>query len=131
MNTPDRVLTLLDNEVFVFGSNLAGRHGRGAALDALHKFGAAPGKGTGLHGRSYAIPTKDRTLGVLPLLSISVSVQRFIEFACAHPELRFIVTQIGCGLAGYSPKQIAPFFNGSPGNVILPECFTDKKNCRP
>lgn len=131
MNTPDKITELLDNEVFVFGSNLAGRHGKGAALDAVRRFGARNGFGTGLHGRSYAIPTKDRDLQVIPLQSITASVNRFIDFALSNPSLRFLVTPIGCGLAGYSPKQIAPMFNGCPGNVILPSCFTDKKNCRP
>ena len=111
------------NEVFVFGSNLAGRHGKGAALTALRKFGARNGQGTGLMGQSYGIATKGWRLDVLPISAIGIQVQKFIRFASAHPEKRFLVTEIGCGLAGYSPKQIGPLFLGSPSNVVLPESF--------
>jgi hypothetical protein len=117
------ITKLEPNEVFVFGSNLAGRHGKGAALMALRKFGARKGQGTGIMGQSYGIATKDRQLGVLPLDQIAVQVFRFLRYAEAHPDQRFLVTQIGCGLAGYKPSQIAPFFRLSPPNVVLPEAF--------
>lgn len=114
---------LSENEVFVFGSNRAGRHGRGAALTALRKFGAKRGQGIGLMGQSYGIPTKGRKLEVLTLEEIRVQVQRFLRFATSNPELRFLVTAIGCGLAGYNPKQIAPMFRNAPSNVVLPPEF--------
>lgn len=110
------------NEIFVFGSNLAGRHGKGAALQA-RQWGAQYGKGEGLAGQTYAIPTKDRNLRVLPLSDIRECVQRFLRFASIRPDLRFLVTRIGCGLAGYDESQIAPFFRGAGENVSLPASF--------
>lgn len=109
--------------IFVFGSNLAGRHGRGAALHAAIHYGAIAGKGEGLHGRSYALPTKYGNLDVIPLGKISQNVMKFLDFADAHPELTFYVTAVGCGLAGYSPEQIAPMFRHPPKNVFLPKEF--------
>jgi hypothetical protein len=109
--------------IFVFGSNLAGRHGRGAAKDAVDKYGAIYGQGAGLQGHSYAIPTKDERIQTLPLLVISNYVKQFLWFATVHPEMEFFVTKIGCGLAGYTPEQIAPFFRGAPKNCKLPEEF--------
>ena len=122
----NRITKLADNEIFVFGSNYAGRHGRGAALDAVRKFRAINGQGTGLMGRSYGIATKDRNLKVLSLITIQKQVRKFYEFAIAHPDLRFIVTPIGCGLAGYKIKEIAPLFHffKRPVNVVLPNEFT-------
>jgi hypothetical protein len=113
------------NTVFVFGSNLAGRHGKGAALYARQHRGAIYGKGIGLQGRSYAIPTKDRHLEPLPLREISRHVQVFLTFAAARPDLTFEVTPIGCGLAGYHAEDIAPMFQGASGNVLLPAQFDD------
>ena len=107
--------------VFVFGSNLAGRHGRGAALDAKLKHGAVYGVGEGLSGQSYAIPTKDERLRTRPLPAIRESVERFMKFAADHPEMTFQVTRVGCGLAGYRDEDIAPMFAGAPGNCLLPE----------
>jgi hypothetical protein len=109
--------------IFVFGSNLAGRHGKGAALAAKKLHGAIQGRGEGPQGRSYAIPTKDAQLKVLPLPAINASVQQFLAFAAAHPELSFEVTAIGTGLAGYTPQNIAPMFRFAPANVHLPEIF--------
>jgi hypothetical protein len=124
MTTPENIQTLQPNEVFVFGSNYAGRHGKGAALTALRKFGARNGQGMGLMGQSYGIATKGWRLDVLPLPEIGVQVERFLRFARAHPELKFFVTEIGCGLAGYRPKDIAPLFGSDiPENIILPETF--------
>ena len=111
-------------KIFVFGSNLAGRHGAGAALDARRYHGAIYGRGEGLQGRSYAIPTKSSTLQTLNLDAIEMFVNRFLVFARAHPEKIFQITPIGCGLAGYKPMDIAPMFRGAPSNCELPESFT-------
>jgi hypothetical protein len=107
--------------VFVFGSNLAGRHGKGAALCALREHGAIYGKGVGRQGQSYAIPTKGLTLNTLPLYQIKVFVCEFLDYARAHPDEQFIVTRIGCGLAGYKDEDISPFFVDAPENCKLPE----------
>jgi hypothetical protein len=107
--------------IFVFGSNLAGRHGKGAAKTALERYGAIYGQGIGLQGRSYALPTKDAKLNPLPLVEIQRHVSIFLGFADAHPDLTFQVTKIGCGLAGYAEEQIAPLFVDPPVNVQLPE----------
>lgn len=107
--------------VFVFGSNLAGRHGAGAALYARQHHGAIYGKGVGLQGNSYAIPTKDFNIRTLSLHTIENYVREFKEFAINHPDMFFNVTRIGCGLAGYTDKQIAPMFINAPVNCILPE----------
>ena len=109
--------------IFVFGSNLAGRHGKGAALWAKHHRGAIQGRGEGPQGSSYAIPTKDGNLRVLPLKKIAVYVGWFLTYARAHPELIFELTPIGCGLAGYRPEDIAPLFLDAPPNVITPAQF--------
>jgi hypothetical protein len=111
----------MNGRVFVFGSNLAGRHGAGAALFARKNHGAMYGIGEGPTGNAYAIPTKGRRLEVLPLDAIRDAVARFIEYATRHPETRFEVTRIGCGLAGYTDAQIAPMFAGAPVNCELPE----------
>lgn len=116
----------IDVPVFVFGSNLDGRHGKGAALWAKQHRGAIEGQGEGLQGRSYAIPTKGRgnPLPTLSLETIDLMVKRFLSFADQHPELRFQVTPIGCGLAGYKPQDIAPMFIDVPDNCIMPEEFS-------
>lgn len=114
----------MTDPVFVFGSNLAGRHGKGAALWARQHRGAIYGRGEGYQGNSYAIPTKDANLRTLPLDDICNSVVSFLEFALSHPELTFQLTPIGCGLAGYSPRDIAPMFDlPPPRNVIMPPEF--------
>lgn len=112
-------------KVFTFGSNLAGRHGAGAALHAIKHKGARYGIGVGLQGESYAIPTKDENIKTLPLNRISEYVSEFIQFAKDHPELEFEVTPIGCGLAGYKPKDIAPMFDEAQyiSNIQLPDEF--------
>jgi hypothetical protein len=109
--------------IFVFGSNLAGRHGKGAAKDAVAHHGAVYGQGSGLQGNSYAIPTKDYQLRPLPLADIALHVEKFKRFAALNPRLRFMLTPIGCGRAGYTPAEIAPMFAGSPPNVDLPPEF--------
>ena len=115
----------LPEPVFVFGSNLAGRHGKGAALHARKHHGAIYGQREGSQGNSYAIPTKDENLKTLPLHRIAFHVQQFLKFAERHPHLTFQVTPIGCGLAGYKPEQIAPFFANRPHNVSLPPEFLE------
>lgn len=108
---------------FVFGSNLAGRHGAGAALHARKYFGARYGVGEGPQGNSYAIPTKDAELRTLALAEIEIGVAKFLAYARANPTLQFKVTAIGCGLAGYKPGQIAPMFADAPSNCELPDEF--------
>jgi hypothetical protein len=109
--------------IFVFGSNLAGRHGKGAAQYALRNHGAIYGQGWGLQGNSFAIPTKDSKLRTLPLQFISTYVEMFKEYAQNHPELIFQLTPIGCGLAGYKYEDIGPMFKGCPSNVVIPKEF--------
>jgi hypothetical protein len=106
--------------VFVFGSNRAGRHGRGAAWTAYKKHGALYGKGEGFQGQSYGIPTKDEDVKTLPLGEIEWHVIRFIQFAAQNPDKTFFVTRIGCGLAGYFDDEIAPLFRDAPSNCLLP-----------
>lgn len=110
-------------EIFVFGSNLAGRHGKGAAWCALREHGAVYGVGKGPQGRSYAIPTKDAKLRVLELAQIAVYVREFCAYAAERADLTFRLTPIGCGLAGYKPPEIAPLFLYAPANVIIPGEF--------
>ena len=107
-------------EIFVFGSNLAGRHGKGAALFARQTHGAKYGVGRGLTGRSYALPTKDKAIQTLPIQDVEFNVKEFIKFAEEHPEATFNVTKVGCGLAGFSEAQIAPMFRYAPTNCNLP-----------
>lgn len=108
--------------IFVFGSNTAGRHGKGAALEARLKWGARYGQGVGLQGNSYAIPTKDERMRTLPLERIRQYVNSFLKFAGSPVgrDYTFQVTRIGCGLAGYQDWEIAPLFEGFPHNVMLP-----------
>lgn len=107
----DRTLPL-DNSIFVFGSNLAGVHGSGAAALALI-FGARWGKGVGLQGRTYAIPTKDENIMTMPISKIRPYIEEFVQFTKDHPEMKFFVTRVGCGLAGHSDFEIAPLFVGA------------------
>lgn len=109
--------------IFVFGSNLAGRHGAGSARAAVLGHGAKYGVGIGLQGSSYAIPTKDQSLKVLPLQQIAGFVSDFLKFARQAPEIEFDIVAIGCGLAGYKPEEIAPMFVDAPENCHLPKSF--------
>lgn len=120
--TPNRISQLAANEVFVFGSNLDGHHYGGAARIAEEKFGAIFGQGVGLQGQSYAIPTMHGGVDV-----IKPYVDEFIKFAKQHPELTFLVTRIGCGIAGFKDSEIAPLFRGAIGieNIALPQSFMD------
>ncbi len=120
--TPDMISALKENEIFVFGSNLGGMHGGGAARAAYNRFGAVWGQGVGLQGQSYAIPTMQGGVE-----TIKPYVDEFIEFTQAHPELKFLVTRIGCGIAGFRDEQIAPLFAAAidQDNIILPREFVD------
>ena len=120
--TPDFITSLAENEIFVFGSNLAGFHGGGAARVAHQRFGAVWGQGVGLQGQSYAIPTMQGGVE-----TIRPYVDEFIVFARQHPELTFLVTRIGCGSAGFTDEDIAPLFREALGtdNIILPATFLD------
>jgi hypothetical protein len=110
---------IMKESVFVFGSNLAGRHGKGAALHAKTHYGAKQGVGIGRVGLSYAIPTRGRSLEVLPISEIKEYVTDFIFYAKDNPETHFLVTRFG-GLAGYKDKDIAPMFDGVPENCTMP-----------
>jgi hypothetical protein len=99
--------------IFVFGSNLSGVHGAGAARYALQKHGAVYGNGKGLMGTSYAIPTKDKNIESMSLREIKPYVSKFVKFTKDNPEMEFFVTRIGCVLAGYTDIQMAPMFKGA------------------
>ena len=118
--TPERITVLRADEVFVFGSNLAGMHGGGAAYAAFKQFGAVWGCGVGLQGQSYAIPTMQGGVE-----TIKPYVDDFIDFAHARPDLFFYVTRIGCGIAGFADAEIAPLFAAARTvpNICLPESF--------
>lgn len=115
--TPQRIEHLKPDEVFVFGSNSDGLHGGGAARIAHERFGAVWGEGHGHHGQSYAIDTMSG------LEVLAAEARTFIDYAAAHPELRFLLTPVGCGIAGYDPAQVAPLFAGMPENVTVPASF--------
>ena len=118
--TPERISELKDNEIVVFGSNLAGAHGGGAAWLAFKQFGAVWGEGVGMYGQTYAIPTMQGGVE-----TIKPYVDDFIRFAKEHPGLTFLVTRIGCGIAGFRDEQIAPLFADAIDveNIILPKEF--------
>lgn len=114
-----------DDQIFVFGSNLAGHHGAGAAYTAMINWEAEYGVGFGPTGKAYAIPTKDENIRTMPLVRIAVYTGGFASYAKQHPELTFLVTRIGCGLAGYTDEDMAPLFKECVGlsNVELPEAW--------
>jgi hypothetical protein len=118
----DNITHLEPNEIFVFGSNLQGYHGAGAARMALDKFGAVWGQGVGLQGQSYAIPTMEGGVE-----TIKPYVDEFIDFAKQHPEYQFLLTRVGCGIAGFTDEEIAPLFGEALKleNVIFPKAFID------
>ena len=120
--TPEMIRELAANEIFVFGSNLAGFHGGGAARIARENFGAIWGQGVGMQGQCYAIPTMQGGVE-----TIKPYVDEFIDFARTHTECTFLVTRIACGIAGFSPREIAPLFADAIDveNVILPEDFVE------
>lgn len=117
----DRIASLGENEIFVFGSNIQGSHGGGAAWYAHKNFGAEWGVGEGLTGRTYALPTMEGPA------SLKKAVDNFIACAKKHPELTFLVTAVGCGIAGYRPNEVAPLFREATSleNVYLPQVFWD------
>jgi hypothetical protein len=116
----DKVFRAGPGRYFVFGSNMAGIHGAGAAKAALDQYGAVWGQGEGFQGRCYAIPTKDTGLNTLPIDAIRWYVETFLIAAGKHQDLYFFVTRIGCGLAGYNDDQIGPLFRKATPNVELP-----------
>jgi hypothetical protein len=118
----DNITHLEPNEIFVFGSNLQGYHGAGAARMALDKFGAVWGQGVGLQGQSYAIPTMEGGVE-----TIKPYVDEFIDFAKQHPEYQFLLTRVGCGIAGFTNEEIAPLFVEALKleNVKFPKAFID------
>lgn len=120
--TPERITELKPNEIFVFGSNLAGAHSGGAARLAYNRFGAIWGQGVGLQGQSYAIPTMQGGVE-----TIKPYVDEFIRFAKQHLEQKFLVTKIGCGIAGFKVDEIAPLFYHAidSENIVLPKEFDD------
>lgn len=120
--TPDNIKELAPDEIFVFGSNLAGHHGGGAARVALDRFGAEWGQGEGIQGQSYAIPTMQGGVE-----TIKPYVDRFLDLAYEWDQNTFLVTRIGCGIAGFTPEQIAPLFDRALDmyNVVLPRDFYD------
>lgn len=123
--TPDDIRKLEPDEIFVFGSNTSGRHGKGAAKTAM-KWGARYGKGEGLYGQTYALPTCDGKFKALLLGNVTVHIMRFFKCALKNPDKTFLVTKVGCGLAGRGIQEIAiRFFNMGPipANVILPQEF--------
>lgn len=110
------------DEVFVFGSNLAGIHSAGAAKQAL-RYGAKYGHGIGQYGNTYAIPTKDYDIKALSIDNIKAYIDRFKRVTIAHPDVKFFVTRIGCGLAGYTDREIAPMFRGCSANCSFPDVW--------
>ena len=120
--TPDFIKELKENEIFVFGSNLAGMHAGGAARVAVDKFGAVWGQGVGMQGQCYAIPTMQGGVE-----TIKPYVDEFISYASQHPELKFFVTRIACGIAGFTAQEIAPLFAAAIDveNIILPRDFVE------
>lgn len=120
--TPENITSLKANEIFVFGSNLQGMHGGGAARLAYNEFGAQWGTGIGPTGQCYAIPTMQGGVD-----TIKPYVDQFITYASAHQELTFLVTRIGCGIAGFTDAEIAPLFCMALGreNISLPQTFVD------
>ena len=126
--TPEKITKLEPGQIFVFGSNQGGKHGKGAAKTAL-TWGAIWGQANGLQGRTYGISTKDKSVRrTLAVTEIKPIVDEFIEFAKAHPEFTFLVTEVGCGLSKMKPKQIAPLFKNAVNvlNIHLPARFWHK-----
>lgn len=116
--------------IFVFGSNLEGRHGAGAAAAARQVWGAEHGVGVGATGNAYALPTKATPKETLPLETVAGHVRDFLAFAADHPDRTFMVTRIGCGLAGFRDEEIEPLFQDAPENCLLPGIWLARRNPR-
>jgi PPE-repeat protein len=125
--TEENISTLLENEIFVFGSNLKGVHGAGAALLAKNKFGAELGMGEGITGQCYALPTKNENIETMFINDIYKHIENLLQVVKNTPEKHFKITAVGCGLAGYTPSDIAPMFGGfiCLPNISLPQSFID------
>ncbi len=115
------ITSLHPHQIFVFGSNMAGKHYGGAARQAHDSFGAAMGVGEGLTGQCYAFPTLDENFGLRSDDEITGSVKLFFECAHANPHLEFLLTKVGCGIAGYDENYMKAKFLHAPGNVVKPE----------
>lgn len=111
--------------VLVVGSNLKGAHGRGGAKHAKLCHGAKYGVAEGMSGNTYLLPTKDEYIKTLPISRVKKHVDKFLDFARSNPDIKFFLTPVGCGLAGYTPSDIAPMFETAPENVLLPKSFLD------
>jgi len=126
--TPEIITGLNQNQVFVFGSNLAGKHNGGGARVALEKFGAIYGQAFGIQGQSYAIPTLGFNFEKISLEEIRLYIDLFFNYAFNHPQYEFLVTKIGCGIAGYDILEIAPLLLNPFKNIILPKEFVEAQN---
>ena len=115
------ITSIEPNQIFVFGSNLAGRHGAGAAKQAHDQFGAEYGVGEGMTGQSYAFPTLGRQLQQLPSWMLCSARDRLYATCAAYPSNEFLLTKVGCGLAGYGDEYMRSLFVNPPANLILPE----------
>jgi hypothetical protein len=131
MKTLDRIVTYLEpNQIFVFGSNLSGIHGAGAARTA-RRWGAKMGLGEGISGKTYALPTVDKKIkNTLTLPRIKKHVEKFIECVENNPHMEFLLTDVGCGLAGYDAKEVAPLFKEAKDlpNITWPKSFVEVLN---
>lgn len=121
MNTPDDISMLKDNEIFIFGSNLNGYHAGGAAKRALEQFGAVWGISEGLSGRTYAFPTLNKNMHKRTIKSLEDSRNKLFVTAEALPEYTFLLTKVGCGIAGFKEEKIAALFSECPDNIIKPK----------
>jgi hypothetical protein len=119
--TPERITVIDSNEIFVFGSNLAGRHAGGAAFDAANRFGAVEGVGEGLTGECYAFPTLKGDLSKIEYDDMICIADTFYRCVDAHPELTFLLTRVGTGIAGHSAKDMKNLFIRKRDNLVLPE----------
>nr|WP_174505439.1 hypothetical protein [Acinetobacter sp. Marseille-Q1620] len=117
------IKSLPEDTVFVFGSNMAGTHAGGAAKMAVEHFGAVKGVGRGWAGQSFAIPTMNEHLQQMPLSQIQHYIEDFKIYTKNHPKMKYFITSIGCGVAGYKTEEIAPMFKGISHNVIFPISF--------
>lgn len=121
MYTPDRITKLRPNEVFVFGSNLAGNHAGGAARQAFDSFGAKYGVGEGTTGHCYAFPTLDRNFNKLSVERLKQARDNLYVSATANPNLVFLLTKVGCGIADYPEEEMKALFVDAPNNIVKPE----------